>query len=66
MKDRQVFLPPKNPGLLLHIILSLVLTAGIVFLMIRIFSQTAGWSLVLYLLSALALIALLPFLAYRA
>lgn len=66
MKDRQVFLPPKNPGLLLHIILSIVLTAGIVFLMIRIFSQPAGWSLVLYLLGALALIALLPFLAYRA
>ena len=65
MTNQQVFNPPRNPGLLMHIILFLGLAAGIIILMIRIFSQPVGWTLVLYLLGSLILIAMLPLIAYR-
>lgn len=65
MSDEQVFYPPRNPGLVLHILFIFLLTAGIVLLMIRVFSQPSGWTLALYLLGALILIALLPIVAYR-
>lgn len=65
MTEQQVFRPPKNPGFLLHVLLAIVLVAGIVVMMIQIFSRPVGWPLVLYLLGSLVLIALLPFVAYR-
>lgn len=52
--------------MLVHIVLLLILTVGIVLLMIQIFSQPAGWRMALYLPGALLLIALIPVMAYRA
>jgi hypothetical protein len=65
MTDQQVFHPPRNPGLILHVVLFLLLTAGIVVLMFQIFTRPVGWPLALYLIGSLLLIALLPFIAYR-
>lgn len=65
MTNQQVFRPPRTAGFLLHVGLFLVLLAGIVILMIQIFSRPVGWSLALYLIGSLLLIVLLPFIAYR-
>jgi hypothetical protein len=65
MTDQQVFRPPRNHGLILHVGIFLLVAAGIVALMIQIFLRPVGWSLVLYLVGSLLLIALLPFIAYR-
>jgi len=65
MTEKQVFFPPKIPGVVLHILLLVVLLAGIITLMILAFSQPVGWSLILYLLGSLTLIAFLPIVAYR-
>lgn len=65
MTEKQVFFPPKTPGIVLHVLLLVVLLVGIITLMILAFSQPVGWSLALYLLGSLILIALLPIVAYR-
>lgn len=65
MTEKQVFFPPKKPGVVLYTLLLVVLLAGIITLMTLAFSQPAGWSLILYLLGSLVLIALLPIVAYR-
>jgi hypothetical protein len=65
MTDQQVFRPPRNTGLILHVVLFLLVTAGIVMLLIQIFSRPVGWSLVFYLIGSLLLFVFLPFIAYR-
>ncbi|HOW92649.1 MAG TPA: PH domain-containing protein [Anaerolineaceae bacterium] len=65
MAEKQVFLPPRTTGIALHVLILLVLLAGITLLVIQAFSQPVGWSLILYLLGALALAVLLPIVAYR-
>jgi len=65
MAEKQVFQPPRTTGIVLHGLILVVLLAGITLLVILAFSQPVGWSLILYLLGALALVALLPIVAYR-
>lgn len=65
MAEQQVFHPPKNPGMILHVVLLLLVTAGIAILLIQVFSRPVGWSLALYLVGSLFLLMLLPLIAYR-
>jgi len=65
MAEKQEFQPSRTTGIVLHVLILVVLLAGITLLVILAFSQPVGWSLILYLLGALALVALLPIVAYR-
>ncbi len=65
MTGNQVFLPKRNPGLLLHIFLGIIILAGAGGLLYFVFQQSGGASLILLLTGALVLLALLPFIVYR-
>lgn len=65
MTEKQVFYPPRKTGIMVHVLILVALVAGITTLMILAFSQPVGWSLILYLLAAIALVAMLPIIAYR-
>ena len=62
---RQVFLPARTTGLILHAGILLVLLAGVATLLITAFTGDIGWRLRFYLLGAVILVALIPFAAYR-
>ena len=62
---RQVFLPARTTGLILHAGILLVLLAGVATLLITAFISDVGWRLLFYLLGAVILVALIPFAAYR-
>ena len=63
--EKQVFLPARTTGLILHAGMLLLLLAGVVALLLIGFTHNVGWRLVFYLLGAVTLIALIPFVAYR-
>ncbi len=65
MAEKQVFYPPKTAGIILHVFLILMLLGGSGVLIFLAFSRSTSWSLILFLLGALALIALVPFAGYR-
>lgn len=66
MNENQVFLPARNPGLPIQIILVLIVLGGAGFLLYLVFQQSGGLTLILLLTGALILLALVPLLAYRA
>lgn len=49
----------------MHVVFFLLVTAGIVILMIQMFTRPVGWLMALYLIGSLLLITLLPLIAYR-
>jgi hypothetical protein len=66
MSDNQIFLPKRNPGLPIQIALVLIVLGGAGFLLYLVFQQSGGLNLILLLAGALILLAMVPFLAYRA
>jgi hypothetical protein len=66
MAEAQIFSPPKAPGIILHGFLILLLLGGSGVLIFLAFSRSASWSLILYLLGALFLLALTMIAGYRA
>lgn len=66
MSENQLFLPKRNPGLPIQIALVLIVLAGAGVLLYLVFQQSGGLNLILLLTGALILLALVPFLAYRA
>ncbi len=66
MSENQIFLPKRNPGLPIQIALVLIVLGGAGVLLYFVFQQSGGVNLILLLTGALILLALVPFLAYRA
>ena len=66
MSENQIFLPRRNPGLPIQIALVLIVLGGAGVLLYLVFRQSGGVNLILLLTGALILLALVPFLAYRA
>jgi hypothetical protein len=65
MSNTHVFLPKRTPGIVLHAFFLLILLAGTGILLWLAFQQVGGGFLILYLMGALLLLALLPFVGYR-
>ena len=66
MSESTVFFPARKTGLALHISLGLLLAGGGGALLWLAFQQAGGGLLVLFLFGALILLAILPFIIYRA
>ncbi len=65
MSEKQVFLPPRTTGVVLHALILLLLLGGVGSLLFLTFARTSGGLLPLYILGVLVLLALLPVAAYR-
>ncbi len=65
MAETFTFLPQRTFGVIIHVLLILMLLGGCVVLVWQAFQQTGGTLLVVYLLGAIILFALLPFVGYR-
>ncbi len=65
MAETFTFLPRRTFGIIVHVVLILFLLAGCGVLVWLAFQQTGGTLLVVYLLGAIILFALLPFVGYR-
>lgn len=66
MAETFTFQPKRTMGMVVHVFLILILIAGCVVLVWQAFLQAGGVLLVVFLLAAVALFALLPFMVYRA
>lgn len=65
MAETFTFLPRRNPGIIFHSILIVILMAGCGALVWLAFQQAGGTLLVFYLLGAIVLFAILPIAGYR-
>lgn len=65
MSEKQVFLPPRTTGIVLHALILLLLLGGVGSLLFLTFARTSEGLLPLYILGVLVLLALLPVAAYR-
>jgi len=66
MAETFTFQPKRTLGMVVHVFLILILLTGCVVLVWQAFLQAGGVLLVVFLLAAVALFALLPFMVYRA
>jgi hypothetical protein len=66
MSEPAVFYPVKKKGLTLHIFLGLLLAGGGGVLLWLAFNPSTAGFIILYLIGALVLLAVLPFIVYRA